>query len=485
MNKVRKGGRITKKTGRGAERLLAAAAVIFTLMLFLAGCEWFLGPEPAAPENLTATTGEADKIELSWGEVEKADIYYIYRADTEEDEYEYHAFSYGPVYTDTKIAYERPYFYRVTAADMETNNESPRSEPAEGSSTHEYGWSGTIIAAAGAARQRLALDKTDPADGSEAGVVYLAAAADDATGAVSVYKYDRDAGSWTALGEPFGTTDTAEFRVLDICAGGGEVYAAYSDNELSGKITVVKYNRTDESWAVFPSEGDEGFSDGTTARYLSMDIDSAGIVYIGYVDSGGGHIRKSDDGFSSDIPSPDINAADSSVVIDIAGSTAYAAFEDEGTDINAAGIPVDGTGGQTLQNNYLDFTAVVSSEMYIAYYTDALYVKKYNDSDWSNDITPEGIKASSTTTYLALAFDQLGDSSGNLYLFYPYYYELNTGGIVMRYSGTSATWQILALDEENDKIIDLLPSSIELEAYNNFVYASYLTGGAAQMRIWE
>lgn len=482
MNKVRKGGRITKRTGRGAERLLAAAAVIFTLMLFLAGCEWFLGPEPAAPENLTATTGEADKIELSWEEVEKADVYYIYRADTEEDEYEYHAFSYGPVYTDTKIAYERSYFYKVTAADMETNNESPRSEPAEGSSTHEYGWSGTIIAAAGAAQQRLALDKTDPADGSEAGGVYLAAAADDATGAVSVYKYDRDAGSWTALGEPFGTTDTAEFRVLDICAGGGEVYAAYSDKGLGGKVTVRKYNETDEIWDIYPSAADEGFSSGTNARYLSMDIDSAGVVYVGYMDSGGAYINRSSDNFTADLSPPNFSLDDSSVVIDIAGSNTYAAFEDEGTDIKAAGITVDGTGGQNLRNNYLDFTAVASSEMYIAYYTDALYVKKYNGSDWNSDITPADINASGSAASVAVAYDNpAGTDDGTLYLFYR---DALSGGIVKKYNGSPAAWQTMSIDEETDQIA-LTPAALELEAYNNFIYASYLTGGAAQMRIWE
>jgi fibronectin type 3 domain-containing protein len=461
-------------------------AAVFALLL--TGCEWFLGPELPAPGDLTATTGKADKIEIAWKAVEKADIYYIYRADSADGEYDYHAFSYSAAYTDTKIAYERPYFYKITAGDMETNNESPKSAAAKGNSTHEYAWSAAATGATGAAQQRLALDRSDPSDDSEAGVVYMAAAADDGTGAVTVYKYNREEGGWAALGEPFGTTDTAEFRVFDICAAGGEVYAAYSDKGLGGKVTVRTYNETDEVWEVFPSAADEGFSSGTNARYLSMDVDGAGTVYVGYVYTNGtDHFIEY--ASSSDIQNPTsvlgANGPGTSYKLDFQGGV-KSAYEDENTPgiITAAGTAVDGTSGQNLRDNYLDFVAVSGSEMYITYFTDALYVKKYNGSDWSTDITPSGISPSSTSSSVALAFDQPGGSSGNLYLFYPYY-DLNTGGIVMIYSGTPPAWQILALDENNDKIIDLLPSSIELEAYNNFIYASYLVGSAAQMRVWE
>jgi fibronectin type 3 domain-containing protein len=472
-----------KKPGRVSARAAffckaAVFAVLFT------GCAWFLGPELPTPGDLAATTDKADRIELAWSAVEKADIYYIYRSDSADGEYEYHAFSYGAAYTDTKIGYERPYFYKVTAGDMETNNESPKSAAAEGNSTHDYAWSAAVTAATGAAQQRLALDTTDPADDSEAGVVYMATAADDGTGAVSVYKYDRAEGGWAALGEPFGTTDTAEFRVLDICAGGGEVYAAYSDKGLGGEVTVRNYNETDEVWEVFPTAADEGFSTGTNARYLSMDVDDAGTVFVAYIDSSGAFINTSSDNFVSTLAPPDFSADDSSVILDLLSSTPYAAYEDEGTDIEAAGTAVDGTSGQNLRDNYLDFVAVSGSEMYIAYFTDALYVKKYNDSDWSTDITPAGITASLNPDSVALEYDDpTGSGKGTLYLFYSEH-DTVPKGIVMKFTGSPPAWQTVAVDAETDEITSN-PNALELEAYNNFIYASFLTGGVAQMRVWE
>jgi len=474
-----------KKPGRVSARAAffckaAVFAVLFT------GCAWFLGPELPTPGDLAATTDKADRIELAWSAVEKADIYYIYRSDSADGEYEYHAFSYGAAYTDTKIGYERPYFYKVTAGDMETNNESPKSAAAEGNSTHDYAWSAAVTAATGAAQQRLALDTTDPADDSEAGVVYMATAADDGTGAVSVYKYDRAEGGWAALGEPFGTTDTAEFRVLDICAGGGEVYAAYSDKGLGGKVTVRTYNETDEVWEVFPSAADEGFSTGTNARYLSMDVDDGGTVYVGYVYTNDtSHFIEY--ASSSDIQNPTSvlgeNGPGTSYKLDFQGGV-NSAYEDEKTQgiITAAGTAVDGTSGQNLRDNYLDFVAVSGSEMYIAYFTDALYVKKYNDSDWSTDITPAGITASSSAASVGLAYDKPpGSGTGTLCLFYR---DAVAGGIVMNYGGSPAAWNTLAVDEDTEQIA-LTPAALELEAYNNFIYASFLTGGVAQMRVWE
>jgi fibronectin type 3 domain-containing protein len=459
-------------------------AAVFALLL--TGCEWFLGPELPAPGDLTATTGKADKIEIAWKAVEKADIYYIYRADSADGEYDYHAFSYSAAYTDTKIAYERPYFYKITAGDMETNNESPKSAAAKGNSTHEYAWSAAATGATGAAQQRLALDRSDPSDDSEAGVVYMAAAADDGTGAVTVYKYNREEGGWAALGEPFGTTDTAEFRVFDICAAGGEVYAAYSDKGLGGKVTVRTYNETDEVWEVFPSAADEGFSSGTNARYLSMDVDGAGTVYVGYVYTNGtDHFIEY--ASSSDIQNPTsvlgANGPGTSYKLDFQGGV-KSAYEDENTPgiITAAGTAVDGTSGQNLRDNYLDFVAVSGSEMYITYFTDALYVKKYNGSDWSTDITPAGITASSSAASVGLGYDKPpGSGTGTLCLFYR---DTVTGGIVMRYGGSPAAWNTLAVDEDTEQIA-LTPAGVELEAYNNFIYASYLVGSAAQMRVWE
>jgi hypothetical protein len=253
---------------------------------------------------------------------------------------------------------------------------------------------------------------------------------------------------------------------------------------------VRTYNETDEVWEVFPSAADEGFSSGTNARYLSMDVDGAGTVYVGYVYTNGtDHFIEY--ASSSDIQNPTsvlgANGPGTSYKLDFQGGV-KSAYEDENTPgiITAAGTAVDGTSGQNLRDNYLDFVAVSGSEMYIAYFTDALYVKKYNGSDWSTDITPAGITASLDPDSVALEYDNpTGSGEGTLFLFYSEHDSIPKG-IVMKYRGNPPTWQTVAVDEETDHITSN-PTLLEIEAYNNFIYASYLdlVGSAAQMRVWE
>ena len=457
-------------------RRIRYTILILTLIMFPA-CELITGPELSPPADVSASTELPDKIELTWTEIEKANIYYMYRSDTEEGEYEYAGFTYAGTYTDTDIAPEIPYWYRVTSSDIETNNESGGSTPVQGSSDHEFAWSQPAAAGTGAAQARLAVDT---ADGTVAGTAYLAYAANDETGAVTVSKYDRANGSFEVIGGALGTTDIDSPRVFDIAASGGSVYLAYSDKGLNGKVTVKTYSTASGSWQTL---GTEGFSTVTAARYVSMDIDpAAGTVYVGYIDSSGFEIRSSSDGFetATDIPgTPDQN--DTTALISFDGSSPQNAYEDTDvtTQITAAGAAV--ATGVNLRDGYMDFTAASASEMYIAYYTDALFVKQYNGSSWGTDLTPAGASAAVSAASVALARDP---STGSLYLFY----SDNDGGgfgasgLVKQYSPPG--WTTLPVDEDTDAI-STAPSSMELEAYNNLVYASYLAGGVATLRVWE
>ena len=438
-------------------------------------CELIQGPDLSPPADVSASTELPDKIELTWTEGEKANIYYIYRSETQDGDYEYTGFTYAGTYTDTDIAPEIPYWYRVTSSDIETNNESGGSAPVQGNSDHEFAWSRPAAAGTGAAQTRLAVDT---ADGTVAGTAYLAYAADDETGAVTVSKYDRTNGSFEVLGGALGTTDIDSPRVFDIAASGGSVYLAYSDKGLGGKVTVKIYSTASETWQTL---GSEGFSTGTNARYLSMDIDpTAGTVYAGYIDSSGFEIRNSSDGFetATDIPAtPDQN--DTTALISFDGTSPQNAYEDTDADkISAAGAAV--ATGANLRDGYMDFTAASASEMYIAYCTDALYVKSYDGSSWETDLTPAGASAAVSAASVALARDP---STGSLYLFYS---DDDGGfgasGLVMQYSPSE--WTTLPVDDDTDAI-STAPSSMELEAYNNIVYSFYLTGGAATLRVWE
>jgi hypothetical protein len=454
---------------RKNRHLLPRAALIVLTVMAWGGCEWFLGPELDTPKELTATTTLTDEIQLNWLQVDKADIYYIYRAESEEGPYDYYTFAYTSAYTDTGIAPAIPYWYQVTASDLESNNESDPTEGVMGNSTHEFGWSDATAAGTGAAQQRLALDR---ADSSTTGMAYLATVANDSTGEITVYTYDFSGGSWETLGNPFGTTDNAVTRVADIAAHNGTVYVAYADKGLSGKVSVRKYNASTEAWDVV---GSEGFSTGTDAAYISMDVDDSGKVYLGYIDDSGFYMR--DDGNYTD-PGTNLfteSNSSTSAVTSVYGTTYNYAFEDSVAGTVKANVASPVTTGN-LRDNYMDFIAVSATEMYIAYYTDAFYVKKYDGSDWTTNITPASITVSASAASVALSYDS---STGTLYLFYRDPGE----GIVLKYSGNGTTWETVS-DGESEGIATN-PSNLELETYNNYLYASYLQFGIAQMRIRE
>ncbi len=453
-------------------RKIFPALLLLALGIFSA-CELINGPELSPPADVSASTELLDTIELSWTEVEKANIYYIYRSDTEEGDYEYTGFTYAGTYTDTDIAPEIPYWYRVTASDIETNNESGGSTPVRGTSDHEFAWSQPAAAGTGAAQARLAIDT---GDGSVAGTAYLAYASNDETGAVTVSRYDRANGTFEVLGGAVGTTDIDSPRVFDICADGGTVYLAYSDKGLSGQVTVKAYSPAAGTWQTL---GSEGFSTGTAARYLSIDIDpSTGTVYAGYIDTDGFEIRNSGNAFA-DAPNISPDSLDTTALISFDGASLHNAYEDtDAGQIKAAEAAA--ASGVNLRDGYMDFIAASASEMYIAYYTDALFVKKYDGSSWGVDLTPAGASAAVSAASVALARDP---STGSLYL----YYSDDGGGfgasgLVRKYG--AAGWTTLTVDEDTDNI-SAGASSLELEAYNNIVYASYLAGGAATLRVWE
>ena len=462
--------------------------MIFAIIMFaISGCELIQGPDLSPPSDVSASTDLMDKIELSWTEVEKANIYYIYRSASKEGEYEYTGFTYAGTYTDTDIAPQIPYWYKVHASDIETNNESEGSTPAEGNSDHEFSWNQPVVAVTGAAQARLAIDTAAAGlTGNDRAYAYLASASNDETGAITVSKYDPTAGTFEQLGAAFGTTDIDSPRVFDIAAQGGSVYVAYSDKGLGGKVRVNAYSEAAGAWQPL---GSEGFSTVTDARYLSVDVDPAtGTVYVGYIYTSAGNyhieIRKSTD-FTSVEHSITAATPYSSIHLSYAGSL-WRAYKDEGSGADAETIETNAPtnpqviSGVNLRDGYMDFIAVSASEMYIAYYTDALSVQQYDSSSWSTDLTPAGASAAVSAASVGLAHDA---STGSLYL----YYSDDGGGfgasgLVLQYSQSG--WTTLTVDEDTDNI-STAASSLELKAYNNIVYASYLTGGAATLRVWE
>ncbi len=467
------------------------AVFIITALLF-SGCKLVRGPALVPPGDVTASSALIDQIDLAWTEVADANIYYIYRSDTVEGEYSYHGFTYAGTYTDTDIAPEVPYWYKVTASDIETNNESERSSPVVGDSNHEYAWSQAIAAGTGAAQQRLAVD-TAQSSLSERDIApaYLAYSANDETGAITVSKYDPDEGTFTVLGGAFGTTDGSKPRIFDIAVYGGSVYLAYSDKGLGGKVTVKTYTAATGTWQTV---GSEGFSEGIDARYLSIDLDSTtGTVYLGYISSdgveqGGFKIHNSSDLFATATDVPDtagLDSNDTSGLVSFDGTSVYHAFEDDSAGGIISGVQTVES-GNNLRDGYMDFIAVSGSQMYIAYYTDAFHLKAFNGSDWTTEITPSGASAAVSAASTALAYydgNPTDSIVGDLYLFYSDDGGgFSAAGLVKRYN--TAGWVVLPGSEDAESITTG-PTDLDVATYRNIVYASYLTAGVAQMRVWE
>ena len=488
----RKNHDIYSARGKGSRSLHRRAlfpAAAALLLFLLAGCEWINGPDLTPPLNLAATTGLSDIITLTWDPVEKADIYYIYRSGSEDGEFTYAGFVPLPeeddnsddetageeaqlTWSDSDIAYQVNYWYSVTAAHLVSNNESVMTDAVMGRAEHDYAWSTAATAGTGAAAMDLALDT---ADGSETGTPFMITVDDDATGAVSVYEYDGGSGTWSAVGDSLGTSDSSAVRPAAVAAYDGTIHAAYTDAGLSNRVTVKTWNSADETWDVV---GTAGFS-GDNADYLSMDTDSAtGTVYLGYIDGTGAvEIRNNGNDFVS-AADPTTGTILSSLTIAQTGSTTHYAVEIDTpaveTSLANQSVSVD------LNDNYLDIAAVSATEIYVAYHDDSgFFVRKYNGS-W-NDITPTtpAISPDPSTASVALAWDS---EESTLYLLY----HDTLQSKVLKYSGSGSDWEETA-DTDTENGIAVSASNLELEAFKNFLYAGYISigAGSASLRVWE
>jgi len=87
----------------------------------------------SAPGSVNATDGEYnDRVEINWSEVANAKNYKVYRSDTgNEDDYQALASPDTNSYTDTPVAYQTDYFYRVSTVSSD-DTEGDLSNPESG-----------------------------------------------------------------------------------------------------------------------------------------------------------------------------------------------------------------------------------------------------------------------------------------------------------------------------------------------------------------
>lgn len=487
----------------------AGALLLMLTALLFSSCVWIYGPEMTVPENFAATTGETDKIVLTWEPVPHADIYYIYRSPSADGTFDYRSFSRTAEYTDTDIDPEVSYWYKVTASDLESNNESPRTAAVKGDSVHEFAWSQTAVLSTTASQIRISADP-EPEEGTHDEYRAWAILAGDSPGSpAEVNGYNRDTDSWEQFGDPFGSIAPSIPGSIDIAAYAGEVYAAYADTGYGGRITVKRYNWADETWENLGTTGPEGISGSDDSRYISLETapDTGNplpeLVWIGFDGSNYTVWSSLYDDISdtwstaTDLPSgaagPDPYVGTGTVRT---GSHLIVAFEDEeaasgderfkvsGYDggwapIDTTGLPGDST--SDITDHYFSLAGFSDTELYLAYMTDtvAFEVRRYNGTDWSTELSPGSINVSSAAEGVGLAAD---DVNGDMYLYL--FYRESLSGYVQKRDISAGSWELLPVGTDTEEM-SLSPSQPLLEVHNNIVYTAFLSGSSAQVRVWR
>jgi hypothetical protein len=487
-----------------------AGSLLLALTAFLlTSCTWIYGPEMAVPENLSATTAETDKIVLTWDAVENADIYYIYRSPSQDGTFGYHSFSYTAGYTDTDIDPEVAYYYKVTASDLESNNESPLTAAVRGDSRHDFAWSQTaVLSTAGASQIRICADPA-PAAGSHDDYRAWAVLAGDTPGSpAEVHGYNRKTDGWEQFGEPFGSIDPSSPGSIDVAAYAGEVFAAYADTGYGGRITVKRYDWAAETWNNVGTTGPEGITGSDDARYISLEVAPAAaepLPELVWIESDGSTYAvsssfydHSSDAWSTPVPLPDGGSGADPYVGTSTIRTAsrlIAAFEDEsGSGDRIKSGKFDGTtwtavsstgglpgGGEDILDGYATLSGFSATDLYLAFMTDvpAFEVRRYDGTDWTTDLTPGGVSVSTVAETVGLAADDV-DGEKYLYLFY----RDGLSGYVRRRDISAGTWELLPLSADTEEM-SLNPTYPEATAYNNLVFCAFLTGTSAQVRVWR
>ncbi|MDC7227381.1 MAG: hypothetical protein PQJ61_11520 [Spirochaetales bacterium] len=286
----------------------APAAALLAILLF-ASCG---SAELTAPTDLTAADGNKDnpmRIELRRLPAEGADIYYVYRSDTENGSYDDAGFSITSSNVETDDGGEElrylfvdniddgeggTYWYRVTsAANDDIVNESAMSAAAS-AETYEGTWSDTEELG-DAVQLKLA------ADTSALYAVYVDDLVD--SGELKVKKYaeqedyegeDETPMDWTALEDSPGTTDESADGAFSVFISGGELYTAFRD--ASGTDThfvTMKYfhDSGDEEFSSFAWElvGAEKFNTASTeavSEISALTIGLVGPIYSAFTEGG-------------------------------------------------------------------------------------------------------------------------------------------------------------------------------------------------------
>ena len=237
-------------------------------------------------------------------------------------------------------------------------------------------------------------------------VPYVAYRDANNSGRLVVNKYVN--GSWQKVGnEDFSILDNnyTSFNVSLAISNQDTLHMAYRDGDNGGKITVVSYDVSGDTWQVV---GSAGFSSGGIA-YPSLAIDSQGTPYVAYTESWTAVVKQYDSSSNSWIAP--LSAEPVSTSSDFASYTSLA-----------------------LDGNNTPYVAFRDASL-----GNRANVKQYDSASqsWLSLATNGITQGSVTHTSLSI------DSNNTIYLGYDAVGEFSSTSTVSRYNATDETWSMI------------------------------------------
>ena len=369
------------KMNKNLKYISAAITAALTLII-LSACGSSILPAPGQPVAAEPDAHNPNRIEISWMAVDGADIYYVYRADSEDGTYALNGFSVtGTEVENTDGADELyyryiesfdtgdggAYWYKVTAAsnsDVTDAGESAMS-PFVRAETYSGTWSAAKeLGAAG--QLKLVADNS---------TLYAVYADYDGTDHIFMQTYAEDDTSdaddppmiWTPNTDSPGETDGRVNNPYSVFISGGELYAAFRDSDEAGELTLKTYHNsgTDDlpSFA-WEAVGAAGFNGGGTAVVTDIAAVTSGFggtIYTAF-------LSQTEDLTTIEVPE-DADADEGSLWK--YNTTTETWFK---SDISSD-FPVDMAGVKMLNHNnnlYLGYKDLVTPGIYLRAYDDGV-----------------------------------------------------------------------------------------------------------------
>lgn len=464
--------------------MLRKFSIFILTLLFVFSCSQWRPPE-APPASVTATQDETDKITITWSTVSGAGVYHIYRAETETGDYEYLDSTSAASYVDTGIDFAVPYWYKIQAADPTGKIETPLSEPAKGIADHVYEWDTSIIAS-GISGFRFHIDESRNAFAVTAG----------SGEETPLTVYAEEEGSWEQLGEPVGAVHstgglggTGPEGMFSISVSNGTPAVAYVDGRREAKISAAVYN--DEIWTDL---GTPDFGTGSLTN-LQLFPGPESAYYLAYIDGGDLLIYQyTDNTWNIFDPLPPDTAVKWFKILSVQEETITLTIYSEGTDAASGSddrVVLYTFDGQAWTNKgeivsgiipdgYIDTAAGNNGNPVVAaFYSEenGLLVYKFTENQWlllGEEFSIDAYPAADTAA--------LGYEDNKVYLFYREDEEYR--GVVTEL--TDSGWSVIPLSEDDETITGAFGvSSFSLMVQDTRIYAGYIEGGSAFMRIYR